>query len=91
MPISTATGLFMGNANIRPLNPKRCLYHADLLFMASHTHQHQLSLTSFGLGVPKTPKEYERILLKHRTNNTIQINFTLHEHSEVDWLPACSQ
>lgn len=90
-PISTATGLFMGNANIHPLNPKRYLYHAYLSFMESRGHQHPLSLTAFGQAVPQTLKEYERILLKRRTNNAIQTNLALHEDSEADWLPACSQ
>ncbi|GEM_PF-6837982 len=54
-------------------------------------HQHPLSLTAFGQAVPQTLKEYERILLKRRTNNGVQTNLTLHEDSEADWLPACSQ
>jgi len=91
MPLSTQNGLFIGNANIRPINPKRYLYHAYLSFMESRGHQHPLSLTAFGQTVPQTLKEYERVLLKRRTNNGIQTNLTLHEDSEADWLPACSQ
>ncbi|TPE12128.1 DNA primase [Pantoea vagans] len=91
MPLSTPNGLFIGNANIRPLNPKRYLYHAYLSFMESRGHQHPLSLTAFGQAVPQTLKEYERVLLKRRTNNGIQTNLTLHEDSEADWLPACSK
>ncbi|MBA0035495.1 toprim domain-containing protein [Pantoea sp. BIGb0393] len=90
MPLSTPNGLFIGNANIRPINPKRYLYHAYLSFMESRGHQHPLSLTAFGQAVPQTLKEYERVLLKRRTNNGIQTNLTLHEDSETDWLPACS-
>ncbi|MEM6048991.1 primase-helicase zinc-binding domain-containing protein [Erwinia sp. P7711] len=90
MPLSTPNGLFIGNANIRPINPKRYLYHAYLSFMESRGHQHPLSLTAFGQAVPQTLKEYERVLLKRRTNNGIQTNLTLHEDSEADWLPACS-
>ncbi|ELQ6215762.1 toprim domain-containing protein [Cronobacter dublinensis] len=90
MPLSTPNGLFMGNANIRPINPKRYLYHAYLSFMESRGHQHPLSLTAFGQAVPQTLKEYERVLLKRRTNNGVQTNLTLHEDSEADWLPACS-
>ncbi|WP_039659488.1 primase-helicase zinc-binding domain-containing protein [Pantoea sp. MBLJ3] len=89
MPLSTPNGLFIGNANIRPINPKRYLYHAYLSFMESRGHQHPLSLTAFGQAVPLTLKEYERVLLKRRTNNGIQTNLTLHEDSEADWLPAC--
>ena len=90
MPLSTLNGLFIGNANIRPINPKRYLYHAYLSFMESRGHLHPLSLTAFGQAVPQTLKEYERVLLKRRTNNGIQTNLTLHEDSEADWLPACS-
>jgi len=90
MPLSTPNGLFIGNANIRPINPKRYLYHAYLSFMESRGHQHPLSLTAFGQAVPQTLKEYERVLLKRRTNNGIQTNLTLHEDSEADWLPASS-
>lgn len=68
MPLSTPNGLFIGNANIRPINPKRYLYHAYLSFMESRGHQHPLSLTAFGLAVPETLKEYERVLLKRRTS-----------------------
>lgn len=63
MPLSTPNGLFMGNANIRPINPKRYLYHACLSFMASRGHQHPLSLTAFGQKVPQILKEDERVLL----------------------------
>lgn len=90
MPLSTPNGLFIGNANIRPLNPKRYLYHAYLSFMESRGHQHPLNLTAFGQAVPQTLKEYERVLLKRRTNSGIQTNLTLHADSEADWLPACS-
>jgi len=56
--------------------------------MESRGHQHPLSLTAFGQAVLQTLKEYERVLLKRRTNNCIQTNLTLHEDSEADWLPA---
>lgn len=69
MPLSQPTGLFMGNANIRPLNPKRYLYHAYLSFMESRGHQHPLSLTAFGQTVPQTLREYEVELLKRKKKN----------------------
>lgn len=84
MPLSTPNRLFIGNANIRPINPKRYLYHAYLSFMESRGHLHPLSLTAFGQAVLQTLKEYERVLLKRRTNNGIQTNLTLHEDSEAD-------
>lgn len=90
MPLSTPNGLFIGNGNIRPMNSRRYLYHGYLSFMESRGHQHPLSLTAFGQAVPQTLKEYERVLLKRRTNSGVQTNLTLHEDSEADWLPACS-
>lgn len=69
MPLATPTGLFIGNANIRPLNPKRYLYHAYLSFMESRGHQHPMSLTAFGQAIPQTLKEYEIELLKRKTKN----------------------
>ncbi len=59
MPLSTPNVLFIGNANIRPINPKRYLYDAYLSFIESRGHQHPLSLTAFGHAVPQTLKEYE--------------------------------
>jgi putative DNA primase/helicase len=35
MHLSTPNGLFISNANIRLINPKRYLYHAYLSFMES--------------------------------------------------------
>ncbi|MGF7223979.1 phage/plasmid-associated DNA primase [Pantoea agglomerans] len=90
MPLSTPNVLFIGHANIRPINPKRYLYHTYLSFMESRGHQHPLSLTAFGRAVQQTLKEYERVLLKRRTNNGVQTNLTLHEDSEADCLPVCS-
>lgn len=89
MPLSTPNGLFIGNANIRPVNPRRYLYHAYLSFMEARGHQHPMSLTAFGLAVPQTLKEFEKELLKRKTNNGIQTNLTLHNDSESDWLPKC--
>ncbi|MGK3136215.1 hypothetical protein ACCX84_10620 [Pantoea trifolii] len=37
--------------------------------MESRGPQHPLSLNAFGQAMSQTLKEYERILLKHRTNN----------------------
>ena len=36
--LRTPTGLFIGNANIRPMNPRRYLYHAYLSFMEARDH-----------------------------------------------------
>ena len=89
MPLANPTGLFIGNANIRPLNPKRYLYHAYLSFMESRGHQHPMSLTAFGQAIPQTLKEYEIGLLKRKTKNGIQTSLELSEDCESDWLPRC--
>lgn len=90
MPLATPTGLFIGNANIRPLNPKRYLYHAHLSFMESRGHQHPMSLTAFGQAIPQTLKEYEIELLKRKTKNGIQTSLELSDDCESDWLPRCA-
>ena len=89
MPLAGPTGLFIGNANIRPLNPKRYLYHAYLSFMESRGHQHPMSLTAFGQAIPQTLKEYEIELLKRKTKNGIQTSLELSDDCESDWLPRC--
>ena len=88
-PLSTPTGLFIGNANIRSMNPRRYLYHAYLSFMEARGHQHPMSLTAFGQAVPQTLKEYEIELLKRKTKNGIQTSLELSEDCEADWLPRC--
>ncbi len=65
MPRST---LFIGNVNIRTINPKRYLYHTYLSFTESRGHQ-PLSLTALGQTVPQTLIEYERVPLKRKTNH----------------------
>ena len=88
-PLSTPTGLFIGNANIRPMTPRRYLYHAYLSFMEARGHQHPMSLTAFGQAVPQTLKEYEIELLKRKTKNGIQTSLELSEDCEAEWLPRC--
>lgn len=88
-PLSTPTGMFIGNANIRPMNPRRYLYHAYLSIMVARGHQHPMSLTAFGQAVLQKLKEYELELLKHKTKNGIQTSLELSEDCEADWLPLC--
>jgi len=87
MPLATPTGLYIGNANIRPLNPKRYLYHAYLSFMESRGHQYPMSLTAFVKVIPQTLKEYDIELLKQKTRSGIQTSLELSEECEADWLP----
>lgn len=86
MPLASPTGLFIGNANIRPLNPKRYLYHAYLSFMESRGHQHPMSLTAFGQAIPQTLKENEIELLKRKTKNGVQTSLELSDDCESDGL-----
>jgi len=85
----TTNGLFIGNANIVPANPRKYLYHAYLSFMEARGHKHPMNLTAFGRAVPQTLKEYEVMLLKRKTNQGIQTNLILNDDCEADWLPKC--
>ncbi len=87
--VSTPNGLFMGNANIIPANPRKYLYHAYLSFMEARGHKHPMNLTAFGRAVPQALKEYEIMLLKRKTNQGVQTNLMLNEDCESDWLPKC--
>ncbi|RJT55867.1 primase-helicase zinc-binding domain-containing protein [Rahnella variigena] len=89
LAVSTPNGLYIGNANIIPANPRKYLYHAYLSFMEARGHQRPMSLTAFGRGVPQTLREYEIELLKRKTNQGMQTNLILSEDSEADWLPKC--
>lgn len=89
LAVSTPNGLYIGNANIIPANPRKYLYHAYLSFMEARGHQRPMSLTAFGRAVPQTLREYEIEFLKRKTNQGMQTNLTLNEDSEADWLPKC--
>ncbi|UJD93231.1 toprim domain-containing protein [Lelliottia amnigena] len=83
------TGMFMGNANIVPLQPRTYLYHAYLVYMEANGYKNTLSLTMFGKGLPLMLKEYGLQYEKRRTNQGMQTNLTLREESNADWLPKC--
>ncbi|MGE4681520.1 primase-helicase zinc-binding domain-containing protein [Yersinia enterocolitica] len=89
LAVNTPNGLYMGNANIIPANPRKYLYHAYLSFMEARGHQRPMSLTAFGRAVPQTLSEYEIALLKRKTNQGMQTNLILSEDCEADWLPKC--
>jgi len=84
-----AGGMFMGNANIIPRQPRLYLYHAYLVYMEAHGYKNTLSLTMFGKGLPAMLKEYGLNYDKRRTNQGMQTNLTLKEESNGDWLPKC--
>ncbi|EKO1262989.1 toprim domain-containing protein [Salmonella enterica] len=82
-------GMYIGNANIIPRQPRLYLYHAYLAYMEAHGSRNTLSLTMFGKGLPAMLKEYGLSYEKRRKNQGIQTNLTLREESNADWLPKC--
>lgn len=84
-------GMYMGNANIIPRQPRLYLYHAYLVYMEAHGYKNTLSLTMFGKGLPTMLKEYGLNYEKRRTNQGIQTNLALREESNADWLPKCNE
>ncbi len=82
-------GMFIGNANIIPRQPRQYLYHAYLAYMEAHGYKNPLSLTTFGKGLPAMLKEYGLSYEKRRKNQGIQTNLALREESNADWLPKC--
>ncbi|EOB4238475.1 primase-helicase zinc-binding domain-containing protein [Raoultella planticola] len=84
-------GMYMGNANIIPRQPRLYLYHAYLIYMEAHGYKNTLSLTMFGKGLPTMLKEYGLNYDKRRTNQGMQTNLALREESNADWLPKCDE
>lgn len=81
--------LFMGNASIRPSQPKRYVYHAYLAYMEANGYKNPLSMKMFGLSLDGILREYGLNYLKRRTKLGIQTNLDLTEESNADWLPKC--
>lgn len=81
--------LYMGNASIRPVQPKRYLYHAYLTYMEANGYKNPLSMKMFGLSLDGILREYGLNYLKRRTKLGIQTNLDLTEESNADWLPKC--
>lgn len=84
-------GMFMGNADIIPRQPRNYLYHAYLVYMGANGYRHVLSLKAFGLGLPMMLKEYGMNYEKRHTKQGTQINLTLKDESNGDWLPKCDE
>ncbi|EAX8227693.1 hypothetical protein J4090_000875 [Salmonella enterica] len=82
-------GMYIGNANIIPRQPRLYLYHAYLAYMEAHGYRNTMSLTMFGKGLPAMLKEYGLSYEKRRKNQGIQTNLALREESNADWLPKC--
>ncbi|QSW34542.1 toprim domain-containing protein [Leclercia pneumoniae] len=85
------SGMFMGNANIIPRQPRNYLYHAYLVYMEANGYRNVLSLKMFGLGLPMMLKEYGINYEKRHTKQGTQTNLTLREDSNGDWLPKCDE
>jgi len=81
--------LFMGNASIRPLQPRRYLYHAYLAYMEANGYKNPLSMKMFGLSLESIMWEYGQHYMKRRTKLGVQTNLDLTEESSTDWLPKC--
>ncbi|EOL8987616.1 primase-helicase zinc-binding domain-containing protein [Cronobacter dublinensis] len=84
-------GMFMGNANIIPRQPRNYLYHAYLVYMEANGYRNVLSLKMFGLGLPVMLKEYGLNYEKRHTRQGTQTNLTLKDESSGDWLPKCNE
>lgn len=84
-------GMYMGNANIIPRQPRLYLYHAYLVYMEVHGYKNTLSLTMFGKGLSSMLKEYGLNYARRRTNQGMQTNLALREESNADWLPRCDE
>ncbi|MDK1303872.1 primase-like DNA-binding domain-containing protein [Cronobacter sakazakii] len=84
-------GMFMGNANIIPRQPRNYLYHAYLVYMEANGYRNVLSLKMFGLGLPMMLKEYGLNYEKRHTKQGTQTNLTLKEESNGEWLPKCDE
>ncbi|MDQ1213855.1 phage/plasmid primase, P4 family [Pantoea anthophila] len=81
--------LYMGNASIRPLQPRRYLYHAYLAYMEANGYRNPLSMKMFGLSLESIMREYGQHYMKRRTKLGMQTNLDLTEESSTDWLPKC--
>ncbi len=84
-------GMFMGNANIIPRQPRNYLYHAYLVYMEANGYRNVLSLKMFGLGLPVMLKEYGLNYEKRHTRQGTQTNLALKDESNGDWLPKCNE
>ena len=82
-------GLHMGNAGIRPLQPRRYLYHAYLAYMEASGYRNPLSMKTFSQALESILREYGRSYLKRRTKTGVQTNLGLTDESSADWLPKC--
>jgi len=81
--------LYIGNASIRPLQPRRYLYHAYLAYMETNSYKNPLSMKMFGLSLESIMREYGQHYMKRRTKLGMQTNLDLTEESSTDWLPKC--
>ena len=67
-------GMFMGNADIIPRQPRNYLYHTYLVYMGGNGYRHVLSLKAFGLGLQMMLKEYSLNYEKRHTKQGTKTN-----------------
>jgi len=58
--------LYMGNASIRPFQPRRYRYHAYLAYMEANGYKNPLSMKMFGLSLESIMREYGQHYMKRR-------------------------
>lgn len=82
-------GMFIGNAEIVPFNPRKYLYHAYLAYMRANGLNKPVSLMRFGTDMPGAMAEYGKAYQKRKTKHGIRSNVMLHDDSD-DWMPSCA-
>ncbi len=81
-------GMYMGNANIIPRQPRLYLYHAYLVYMEAHGYKNAEPYHVRQRAVIHA--ERVRHELRQAANESgMQTNLTLKDESNADWLPKC--
>lgn len=78
-------GMYMGNLNISPFNPRKYLYHAYNEYVNSNGMKHPLTLTTFGKSIIEALKENGKTYQKKRNTQGIRTNLTLDVMSSIEW------
>lgn len=84
-------GMYMGNATIKPFQPRRYLYHAYMAFMEANGFLKPVSMKSFSLALENLLRDFSKDYLKRKTKLGIQTNLELSEESNGQWLPKCDE
>ena len=76
--------LYVGNVSIRPLQPRRYLYHAYLAYMETNSYKNPLSMKMFSVPMESIMREYGWHYMKQHTKLAVQANLDLTEESSTD-------